>query len=291
MRLRSAFLAGLGLLAICAMAQAQTPPSSSASAASAVQPLYQGKGMDWATDENNRPQPKPAGGGHFEPMDWSVLKPNEALRFEALTESELKRLLSSERRADLPNCVAAVFLDKPGSNRPFILHAYGRLGGGNGFVKINEAVRSAAAIPTGGDPGLFALAVQNFSPVSVFSEWKSSALTNPLPATLFLTVMSAERLPGSSQCLTGDGSCRRYRGKLELTWYQAEMSRQPIYDPSTGGFTSSKKPEDPPRQKAPASPRSLDVLIEDPCWGTRDGFVEAYANRSRLLELWHRWTN
>lgn len=294
MRSHGFFLALLAALVV-ADANAQQASSSGASDSSGADSVKQQRrelvGMDWMTAEDNRPQPEPAGGGLFEPMDWSVVRPDEPLRFEPLPADELRQLLSSKLRDDLPHCLAAVFPAKPPSERPILIHAYGRLGGGNGFVKINGAMRSAAAIPNGGDPGLFSIAVTNFAPVAAFEQWKSSALTNPLPATLLINVLKAERVPGTHHCQIGESSCRRYRATLVPSWHQAAFNRNSTLDPSTGHDNTVRKVDDPPRHNAPGMPRTLDVLMEDPCWGTRDGFVEAYANRSRLLELWHRWTN
>jgi hypothetical protein len=195
-----------------ARAQVQPLPQAVSSAAPhAASAPRRWQNMDWMTADDNRPQPMPVSGGLYEPMDWSVLDVDKPLAFDAIAIGQLSRLLQSTLRPDLPRCVAAVFFDEPAQRRPFLLHLYGRLGGGQSVVNVNGALRSGAAMPSGSDNGLFNITVNNFEPINRFEDWKLNAMTNPLPAYLALVVQSARRLPGTSACRVGGGRCRTYQ--------------------------------------------------------------------------------
>lgn len=275
---------GLALLGTVA-AWAQSPElAPAAPAASAAKPKYQN--MDWMYADDNRPQPQPVAGGLFEPMDWSVLDVNIPVRLEAVDAAVLRHISK-----EIPTCLAATFIDGPEETRPFMLHAYGRLGAGQSLINLNGALRSSWSMPTGGEPGVFVIATSSFAPIQGFSEWQPVAMTNPSPANLHMLVESAVRVPGTKTCRIGRAICRSYKGTLDLSWLQTDLRRQQLYDPVTNKRLDNSKPDDPKVHRAPALPGRLNVVFEDPCWGTRDGFIEAYANRSRVFERLHRWMN
>jgi hypothetical protein len=266
------------------------PDAANAAAASGSAPRRL-QNMDWMTAGDNRPQPVPVSGGLYEPMDWSVLEADKPLAIDAIAPATLSQLLQSKLRPDLPRCIAAAFLDEPAQRRPFLLHLYGRLGGGQTLINLNGALRSGMALPSSSDNGLFNLMVHNFDPINRLDDWKLSAMTNPLPAYLALVVQSARRLAGTSACRVGGGRCRTYQGSIGLYWSQNGLRRKPPSESAASQPGVAVDPADAATRRAPATPASLKVVFEDPCWGTRDGFVEAYANRSRALERLHQWTH
>lgn len=280
---------GLALLGTVA-AWAQSPElAPAAPAASAAKPKYQN--MDWMYADDNRPQPQAVAGGLFEPMDWSVLDVNVPVRLEAVNAAALQRIVTAPWSPDFPKCLAATFIDSPGQTRPFMLHANGRLGGGLSLINLNGALRSGISSPRGRAPGIFYLFVHNFLPIQDFGEWQAGAMTNPLPASLIVLVESAVRVPGAKTCRIGGARCRIYKGTLALSWAQPGLSLKQVYDPVTLKPVDTSKPDDLKPHEAPAQSGRLNVVFEDPCWGTRDGFIEAYANRSRVFERLHRWMN
>lgn len=135
------------------------------------------------------------------------------------------------------------------------------------------------------------MSINNFAPAEGFDQWRNNALTNPTPAQIWMTVKSATRVPGTVSCRVGGDRCRMYRGIIGLEWAQPESSERPNGTPPSTQYAKVAKPGDSPRHRRPAKPAELSVVFEDPCWGTRDGLIEAHANRSRTLERLHRWTH